>query len=133
MYFLPTRRPARPAPRHPMPQPLLPGEIASAPQISSLKLSSSTEHVVYCVAPSTHAGPVPTSALWIANTSRSGSARPLTSGFHNDRNPAFHPTSDGVFFLSDRHTVGVGAAIYSLHRDAAPGTGPRRVSPAGVT
>lgn len=84
------------------------------------------------------------STLWLASSSESGSARPLTSGFFDDTSPAWHPSGNQVIFLSDRVKPGESSAIYTMRLDggdAIPVTPPKNaqgieefvVSPDGKT
>ncbi|RMZ10736.1 hypothetical protein D0860_03688 [Hortaea werneckii] len=54
------------------------------------------------------------SALWLAETGKRESARPLTAGEFNDREPRWCPDGRGIVFLSDRGKVGEGCAVYRL-------------------
>ncbi|KAF7326666.1 Peptidase-S9 domain-containing protein [Mycena venus] len=102
--------------------PITPQDVANADQINGLSLSSSGDRVVYSVGPAFHAKDAhKTQGLWIADIGVAESARKVTSGLFNDRNPKFHPTSGDVFFLSDRHKAGSEPQIYRLSSGAFGG------------
>lgn len=54
------------------------------------------------------------STLWLAETGKRETARPLTSGEFHDREPRWCPDGRGIVFLSDRGKVGEGCAVYRL-------------------
>ncbi|GAB1729524.1 hypothetical protein NU195Hw_g159t1 [Hortaea werneckii] len=54
------------------------------------------------------------STLWLVETGKRESARPLTSGEFNDREPRWCPDGRSIVFLSDRGKVGKGCAVYRL-------------------
>ncbi|KAJ7054747.1 alpha/beta-hydrolase [Mycena amicta] len=99
--------------------PITPQEIADIDEIGSLALSAQGERVVYCVGPAFRAkSGNKTSALWLADVGVLNSARKITSGLFNDTEPAFHPQTGDIFFLSDRHKAGSKAQLYRI--SAAP-------------
>jgi Tol biopolymer transport system component len=109
--------------------PITPQDVANSDQINGLSLSATGNRVVYCVGPSFHAKDAhETQALWLADIGVSESARKITSGLFNDRNPKFHPQSGDLFFLSDRHKAGSEAQIYRLS-SAAFGGDPEPLTP----
>ena len=69
--------------------------------------------VAFTVAPSAHAGEHPTSAIWVAPADGSSPARRLTAGTAEDTAPAWAPTGDALYFLSDREKRGT-AQIYRI-------------------
>ncbi|RMY80602.1 hypothetical protein D0864_08597 [Hortaea werneckii] len=54
------------------------------------------------------------STLWLAETGERSSARPLTSGEFNDREPRWCDDGKGIVFLSDRGKVGESCTVYRL-------------------
>lgn len=55
-----------------------------------------------------------TSTIWLAETGKPRSARPLTSGQFYDREPRWSPDGKSIAFLSDREDPGKTCAIYLL-------------------
>jgi len=55
--------------------------------------------------------------IWIAETAVSKSARRLTDGDYNDRNPRWAPDGRSIAFMSDRGGRGKAAAIYLMDLD----------------
>lgn len=96
------------------PKMLTPKEIVATDGISGLKLSRNGSWVVYTVGPKYKAGDHATSALWVAETAKEESARKITSGKYQDNEPAFHPNTLEIFFLSDRHKAGGASQLYRL-------------------
>ncbi|KAJ7630020.1 alpha/beta-hydrolase [Mycena polygramma] len=109
--------------------PITPQDTANVDQINGLSLSGAGNRVVYCVGPVYRSKDEhKTQALWLADTRIAESARKITSGLFNDRNPKFHPKLGDVFFLSDRHKAGGEAQIYRLS-SAAFGGDPEPLTP----
>lgn len=102
--------------------PIKPQDVADVDQINGLTLSDIGEHVVYCVGPAFRGKDAhKTQALWLAQVGVMDSARKITSGLFNDRDPVFDPKSGDIFFLSDRHKAGGAAQIYRLSSAAFGG------------
>ncbi|KAK5120022.1 hypothetical protein LTR85_007098 [Meristemomyces frigidus] len=54
------------------------------------------------------------STLWLAETGKAKSARKITSGLHDDRDPQWRPDGESIAFASDRFKAGESSAIYLL-------------------
>ncbi|KAF8584760.1 alpha/beta-hydrolase [Ramaria rubella] len=92
--------------------------ISSAPIISDVALSPDGLKVLYHMRPSLISGDRPTSSLWYSSEiTKAGSAKQLTSGLFDDVNAAWNPSSNAIFFLSDRHRQGGPKQIYRYSLD----------------
>lgn len=103
--------------------PFTPQNIAASETIQDVKLSPDGKRVLYHVKPIYKSEEHSTSAIWIANTDQSNSARSLTSGLFNDVSGIFHPDCERILFLSDRHKAGDPSQLYVINLsggEAAP-------------
>ncbi|KZV97047.1 alpha/beta-hydrolase [Exidia glandulosa HHB12029] len=100
----------------PMSLAVTPEAIATSDQLLQPVISPDGAKVLYRVKPLYKAADKEhwTSALWVADVDKAGSARQLTSGLFNDYNAVFSHDSQSLFFLSDRHKAGGKAQIYTL-------------------
>lgn len=97
-----------------------PSNIASAQTITGLCLSKDGSRLVYAYGSLFQpTGSSKTSNLWIADTTKELSAHPLIPSSTNfDHSPSFHPVSNDVYFLSDRHSGSDGPThIYRFSRN----------------
>lgn len=91
-------------------------ELHDLPTPSGLSVSSNGRQVVYTTGfyfghkKGEHA----VTTVWLAETGKKHSARQLTSGMYNDRNPKWSPDGTSIAFTSDRHKQGESSAIYLL-------------------
>lgn len=99
-----------------MPAPISPEAIASSETLSSPVLAHDGSKVLYTVRPlyKEHDKEHATSAIWIADVAKEGSARQLTSGLFNDTGAVFSHDGETVFFMSDRHKAGGSPQLYAL-------------------
>ncbi|EJD41038.1 alpha/beta-hydrolase [Auricularia subglabra TFB-10046 SS5] len=99
-----------------MSAPISPQAIAASDTLSSPVLAPDGSKVLYTVRPlyKAHDKEHATSAIWIADASKEGSARQLTSGLFNDTSAVFSHDGETVYFLSDRHKAGGSPQLYSL-------------------
>nr|POE76204.1 putative peptidase yuxl [Quercus suber] len=81
-----------------------------------VKLSPTSQQIVYSTShPWNHKkGDHVQSTIWLAETGKHDSARPLTAGKFNDREPRWSPDGKNVAFISDRADPGKSCAIYIL-------------------
>ncbi|GAB7357376.1 hypothetical protein MBLNU459_g8319t1 [Dothideomycetes sp. NU459] len=82
----------------------------------SIRVSPSGRHAIYCtVLKHAHkTGEHAVSTIWLADVEGEKSARQLTSGSFNDRQPEWSPDSESIAFISDRAKPGKTCAIYRL-------------------
>ncbi|KAF8587762.1 alpha/beta-hydrolase [Ramaria rubella] len=93
--------------------------ILSAPILNNVTLSPDGRKLIYCMAYPLKAGDHHTSSLWYSSdTTKADSARQLTSGLFQDVYPIWNPSSDIIFFLSDRHKQGGPKQIYQYILDS---------------
>ena len=83
---------------------------------TTIRISPDQKSVVYSTSLywGHHKGKYPVSALWLASTGHTNSARQLTSGSCEDHAPAWNPDGQSIAFISDREQPGAKRAIYSL-------------------
>ncbi|KAF8519368.1 peptidase S9 prolyl oligopeptidase active site domain protein [Hysterangium stoloniferum] len=92
--------------------------IASAVKLGGVVLSPDGSKLVYDVGPGLKSGEHATSALWYSkDLTKADGAKQLTSGLFNDRGAQWHPNSESIFFLSDRHKQGGPSQIYKYSMD----------------
>lgn len=108
---------------------LTPEEMAAVDVITGLTLSKDGVWLAYCFEPVYRPGDHKTSAIWLAEPASENSAKQLTSGLFRDFNPAFHPTSSDILFLSDRHKPGGKSQIYQLKCSSPYGGDPIPLTP----
>jgi len=82
----------------------------------TIKLSPNGQQVFYTTTLSYQhrTGEHNLSTLWLAETGKAKSARQITSGLYNDREPRWLPDGQSIAFLSDRGKQGESCAIYIL-------------------
>ncbi|KAI7220131.1 putative acylamino-acid-releasing enzyme [Hortaea werneckii] len=90
--------------------------LLSLPIPTSPRISPDGQKIVYSTSlPYGHkTGENFRSTLWLAETGKRDSARAVTSGEFNDREPRWCADGRGIVFLSDRGKVGEGCAVYAL-------------------
>ncbi|KAI7157335.1 putative acylamino-acid-releasing enzyme [Hortaea werneckii] len=100
-------------------------DLLSLPVPTSPRISPDGQKIVYTTSlPYGHkTGDHFRSTLWLAKTGKRDSARPVTSGEFNDREPRWCPDGRGIVFLSDRGKVGEGCAVYALEFEEEGGGG----------
>lgn len=81
---------------------------------AGLQVSPSAHHVVYSASSVYCKGEHAKSALLLAEVEQAASARPITSGLHDDRDPRWLPDGSAIVFRSDRAKEGEADALYSL-------------------
>ena len=93
-----------------------------------IRISPDSQSIVYSTTLTFEhkTGEHPVSTLWLAETGKPQSSRPLTSGLFNDREPRWSPDGNHVAFVSDRAKAGESAAIYVL---SVSETEPEAVTP----
>ncbi|KAF8523709.1 peptidase S9 prolyl oligopeptidase active site domain protein [Hysterangium stoloniferum] len=92
--------------------------MASAVVLGGLVLSPDGSKLVYEVSPRLKNGDYTTSALWYSkDVTKGDNAKQLTSGLFNDSGAQWHPNSESIFFLSDRHKQGGPNQIYKYSMD----------------
>ena len=96
------------------PSRLTPEDIVDCLVPSSVCVSPDGKRVAWVAAPRGRKSDKTVSSLWIANIGKEHSARQLTSGQWNDRNPQWSPNGELIAFSSDRHILSETNAIYIL-------------------
>ncbi|KAH9828269.1 putative acylamino-acid-releasing enzyme [Teratosphaeria destructans] len=83
---------------------------------NSLRISPNTQQILYATSLSYghKTAEHPKSTIWLGETGKAGSARQLTSGLHNDKDPQWLPDGKSIAFISDRAKAGEKWAIYAL-------------------
>ncbi|KAF2773493.1 alpha/beta-hydrolase [Teratosphaeria nubilosa] len=83
---------------------------------NSIRISPNTQQILYATSLSHNhkTGEHPKSTIWLGETGKAGSARQLTSGLHNDKDPQWLPDGKSIAFVSDRAKAGEKWAIYVL-------------------
>ncbi|KAK3673672.1 hypothetical protein LTR78_006577 [Recurvomyces mirabilis] len=101
-------------------------DLFSLPVPQSIQISPNSQQILYSTALTWNAkfpgAEHAVSTLWLAETGKADSARQLTAGNSNDRDPRWSPEGDSIAFLSDRGRTAErkeSCAIYSL-----PASGP---------
>ena len=95
----------------------------------SLRISPDQKSIVYSTSlpANNRTGDYAVSTIWLAAVGKSGSARQLTNGLSEDREPNWSPAGSSIAFVSDRSKPGKSSAIYILPID---GGDPYPVTPA---
>lgn len=96
-----------------------------------MRISPNSRQILYSTTPacSNRAGDHETSSLWLAETGYAGSARRLTNGDFNDKDPSWHPDGKSIVFVSDRAKAGEQWAIYQLSLDDSAKQDPKAITP----
>lgn len=85
----------------------------------NIRISPNGEKILYSTAldGGIRKGKTTVSTLWLASAATAGSARQLTSGLFEDREPAWHPDGNQIVFLSDRAKPDESWAVWILRLD----------------
>nr|POE65093.1 acylamino-acid-releasing enzyme [Quercus suber] len=81
-----------------------------------IKISPNSQHIVYSTSYTWNhkKGDHIQSTIWLAETGKRDSSRPLTNGNYNDREPRWSPDGRSIAFVSDRAEPSKSCAIYVL-------------------
>lgn len=89
-------------------------ELVDLPSPGAVRISRNGKYVVYTTKPMGRKDEHDKSSIWLADIGVEHSARQLTSGSFNDRNPEWSPDGKSIAFISDRAEAGKKCAIYML-------------------
>ena len=83
----------------------------------NIKISPDGSQVVYQLQAPFRKGKHALSSIWLADVHKEHSARQLTSGLFNDKEPQWSPDGQTIAFISDRAKQGESSAIYLIRPD----------------